>query len=181
MTGTPDQVTVNRAPVLTLWAAVVARRLGFDEDEALTLGRAVAGLNAYTKGVALGIFTPTPEAVRQRRAELREEEKLEVALLGRAVPVVLTPEGLRATSKGRPIEPRSVERYLASKLGPAEQAVREAMTALAESLPPEELARQAFGLYARFRPSVPPGEQGWGAAGVLDIAAIRRLAAERQG
>ncbi len=181
MTGTPDQVTVNRAPVLTLWAAVVARRLGFDEDEALTLGRAVAGLNAYTKGVALGIFTPTPESVRERRAALRQEEMLEVDLLGRAVPVAVTPEGLRATSKGRPIEPRSVERYLASKLGPAEQAVREAMTVLAESMPPVELARQAFGLYTRFRPSVPAGEQGWGAAGVLDIAAIRRLAAERQG
>src|SRR5262249_23757788 len=39
-------VSINRAPVLTLWAAVVAERLGFDEDEALTLGKVVAGLNA---------------------------------------------------------------------------------------------------------------------------------------
>jgi len=29
--------------------------LGFDYDEALTLGRAVAGLNAYSKGVAPGL------------------------------------------------------------------------------------------------------------------------------
>jgi len=29
--------------VLTLWAAVVAVRLGFDRDTALTLGQAVAG------------------------------------------------------------------------------------------------------------------------------------------
>jgi hypothetical protein len=36
-------IPINRAPVLTLWAAVVARRLGFTKDEALTLGRAVAG------------------------------------------------------------------------------------------------------------------------------------------
>jgi len=43
-------VRINRAPVLTLWAAVVAERLGFDRDEALTLGRAVAGLNTYAKG-----------------------------------------------------------------------------------------------------------------------------------
>jgi len=43
-------VMVNRAPVLTLWAAVVAEVLGFEHDEALTLGRAVAGLNAYSKG-----------------------------------------------------------------------------------------------------------------------------------
>jgi hypothetical protein len=31
-------ISINRAPVLALWAAVVAHRLGFDEDEALTLG-----------------------------------------------------------------------------------------------------------------------------------------------
>lgn len=60
-------VRINRAPVLTLWAAVVAQRLGFDWDEALTLGRAVAGLNAYSKGVSLGQFEPTPEAVREAR------------------------------------------------------------------------------------------------------------------
>ena len=33
-------ISTNRAPVLTLWAAVFAERLGFDEDEALTLGKA---------------------------------------------------------------------------------------------------------------------------------------------
>jgi len=43
------KITINRAPVLTLWAAIVAERLGFDQAEALTLGRAVAGLNAYAK------------------------------------------------------------------------------------------------------------------------------------
>jgi len=32
---------IDRAPVLTLWASVVAERLGFDRDEALTLGRAL--------------------------------------------------------------------------------------------------------------------------------------------
>ena len=49
-------ISINRAPVLTLWAAVVAQRLGFDEDEALTLGKAVAGLNAQAKGHRLGSF-----------------------------------------------------------------------------------------------------------------------------
>ena len=39
-------VTINRAPVLTLWAAVVAERLGYDHEAALTLGKGIAGLNA---------------------------------------------------------------------------------------------------------------------------------------
>lgn len=52
--GKRSWVMVNRAPVLTLWAAVVAKVLGLEHDEALTLGRAVAGLKAYSKGVSLG-------------------------------------------------------------------------------------------------------------------------------
>ena len=36
-------ISINRAPVLTLWAAVVAQRLGFNEDES---GRTVMeGMN----------------------------------------------------------------------------------------------------------------------------------------
>ena len=46
----PDRIQINRAPVLTLWAAVVAKRLGFNRDEALSLGKALAGLNAQSKG-----------------------------------------------------------------------------------------------------------------------------------
>ena len=41
---TSKTISINRAPVLTLWAAVVAERLGFDEDEGLSLGKALAGL-----------------------------------------------------------------------------------------------------------------------------------------
>ena len=63
-------VMINRAPVLTLWAAVVAEVLGFDHDEALTLGRAVAGLNAYSKGVSLGLFQPTPKEVKEQRRRI---------------------------------------------------------------------------------------------------------------
>ena len=53
-----ETVTINRAPVLTLWAAVVAERLGYRRAEALTLGKAVAGLNAQAKGRRLGIYKP---------------------------------------------------------------------------------------------------------------------------
>jgi hypothetical protein len=44
--GMSDRIKINRAPVLTLWAAVVAERLGFDHDETVILGRTVAGLSA---------------------------------------------------------------------------------------------------------------------------------------
>jgi hypothetical protein len=170
------RVTVNRAPVLTLWAAVVAERLGFAREEALTLGRAVAGLNAYAKGKSLGLFHPRPAEVKRRRRGLAEGERVAVALLGRAVPARRTPEGVRALSKGGPIAPESVERYLAAKFGEALPEVRAAMKALARSLPPGELAERGYSLYVAFRPDVPAGRRGWGAAGVLDLARIRALA-----
>ena len=69
-----------------------------------------------------------------------------------------------------------MERYLASKFGDALDEVRAAMARLAASLPPEELAAGAFELYERFRPAVPRGEAGWGAAGVLDLGRIAALA-----
>jgi len=172
----PAQVTVNRAPVLTLWAAVVAERLGFDRDEALTMGRVVAGLNAYAKGKSLGLFKPAPEEVRRERERLREGAEMHVDLLHRAVPVTLTPAGLRAVSKGRPIGPESVERYLQGKFGDALGAVERAMHALAASLDADELARSAYSLYEVFRPEVPAGVRGWGAAGVLDLERIRTAA-----
>ena len=62
-------ISINRAPVLTLWASVVAQRLGFAEDEARTLGRAVAGLNAYSKGRRLGLFKPHEEKTKKAREE----------------------------------------------------------------------------------------------------------------
>ena len=37
-------IIVKGAPVLTLWATVVAEMLGLEHDEALTFGRAVAGV-----------------------------------------------------------------------------------------------------------------------------------------
>src|SRR5450759_2807454 len=174
---TINDISINRAPVLTLWAAIVAERLGFTHDEALTLGRAVAGLNAYSKGRALGIFKPTPKEVRAKR-EAKAKQVLQVELLHRAVPVVQTPEGLRALSKEQPIAPSSVEKYLTSKFKDALEPVSAAMAQLADSRDPEELAAEAYGLYEQFRPDIPAGVAGWGAAGTLSLASIRKLAKE---
>ena len=74
-----DVIMVNRAPVLTLWGVVVAERLGFDHDEALSLGKCLAGLNAQTKGRSLGIYGP-PKGMKKRAAKkpgLGEEFRVE--------------------------------------------------------------------------------------------------------
>lgn len=170
------RIKINRAPVLTLWAAVVAERLGFEWSESMTMGRVVAGLNAYAKGRALGIFDPRPKELKERRKALEVGEALQIDLLHRAVPVVHTPDRPRAISKGKPVDPASVERYLRAKFGAGYESARKAMVQLARSRDADELAHDAYRLYETFRPEVPAGAGGWGAAGVLDLERIVALA-----
>jgi len=170
-----DTILVNRAPVLTLWAAVVAERLGFRPDEALSLGKAVAGLNAQAKGRALGIFGAKQEIVRQAKQQKRGEE-FWIRLCGRPVPAKNTDDGIRAVSGEKPIDPDSAARYLNQKFGEDLNSAREAMEVLAKAFPPDDLAEQAFALYEAFRPQIPSGRKGWGAKGALDLRLIRSLA-----
>jgi hypothetical protein len=169
-------ILVNRAPVLTLWAAVVAERLGYKPHEALTLGKAVAGLNAQAKGRSLGIYRQKeyPEGKKPPKHGLGEE--LWVHLCGRAIPCKHTPAGLRAVVKDQPIDPASVQTYLAQKFKDALDPVRTAMASLAAAYEPDQLAELAFSLYERFRPAVAPGQRGWGQAGPLDLSLLRELA-----
>lgn len=170
--ASPQKVKVNRAPVLTLWAAVVAERLGHDREAALTLGRALAGLNAQSKGRRLGVYHESTEERPRKRHRT-------VELMGRKIPVRRTRGELRALdADDAPADPAAVERYLESKLGAALPAVREAMAALAEAIPKRELVERAYSLYEKFRPNIPSGERGWGAKGTLDLARLRKLATE---
>ena len=175
-------ITINRAPVLTLWAAVVAERLGFEHDEALTLGRAVAGLNAATKSQRLGLSHPSKSGKSGfHRGKKPASDGMEhVELLGRSVPVVHTPTGLRAAKDGEADSPMSVQRYLESKFGESLAAAEKAMAALAKSFTPTELAARAFDLYESFRPSIPAGVKGWGAKGALDLEKVAKLGKKRR-
>lgn len=168
-------ITINRAPVLTLWAVIVAERLGLAKDEALTLGKAVAGLNAQAKGQRLGIFHPGKNEPEQARENGAGETFL-IELLGRPVPATNTADGIRATVKGKPITPESVTRYLEGKFGDDLAAARSAMEALARAFDPQQLEARAYSLYVKFRPAIPEGKRGWGAEGELDLDYIRSLA-----
>ena len=170
-------VQVNRAPVLTLWATVVAERLGHPREEALSLGRAVAGLNAQSKGRRLGIYEGKDEPARKAPATRKSAARTRlVEILGRQVPVTKTARGDRAVLKDAVIEPKGVERYLAQKFGDALEEVTAAMRALAKAYTPRQLGSMAYVLYERFRPEIPAGTRGWGAKGPLDLEHIHRMA-----
>lgn len=95
--------------------------------------------------------------------------------MGRTIPVEKTKAGIRAVVKDQTISPESVGRYLAGKFAEHLAAVTTAMTKLAAKFPPDTLADQAFGLYEQFRPEIPAGVKGWGAAGTLDLELVEGL------
>ena len=175
---TSPTIYINRAPVLALWAAIVARRLGFREEEALSLGKAVAGLNAQSKGRRLGIYKPSEAQPARIRKSGRDDPFL-VEVCGRAVPAVTTSAGVRATAGGKAVSPEAAQRYLIGKFGESLPAARVALKRLATAYRPKELIKSAYALYERFRPVIPAGLKGWGTVGVLDLRLIERLARER--
>jgi hypothetical protein len=170
-------ITINRAPVLTLWAAVVAERLGYNKETALTLGKAVAGLNAQSKGRRLGIFEEKKGEEKDTKEKKESPAKSEfIELLGRGIPAIKTSHGLRAAIQGKAISAESVETYLKQKFGDDLEQARDAMQKLANAFTPKQLESKAYELYEKFRPNIPEGKKGWGAKGKLDLAALSALA-----
>ncbi len=173
------KVEINRAPVLTLWASIVAERLGFDHDEALSLGKALAGLNAQSKGRRLGIFQASDKGAKEARKQ-KEGESFAVAFMGRQIPAKNTPDGIRALNKDAIQKPEAAQKYLESKFGDDLDACIDAMTKLARAYTAAELDQAAFGLYEQFRPEIPAGVKGWGAKGELKLDVIRQLARKKR-
>jgi len=170
-------VMINRAPVLTLWATVVAERIGYDREAALTLGKAVAGLNAQSKGRMIGVFGE-PKAPERggppKKVGLGED--FWVKICGRAVPAKNTGDGVRAVVKDKPIDPGKTQKYLETKFAESLDATRAAMETLAAAFEPESLEEVAYELYETFRPKIASGKRGWGQKGELHLGLIRSLA-----
>jgi hypothetical protein len=162
-------ITVNRAPVLTLWAAVVAERLGHPPDTALTLGRAVAGAAARVKARNVGREERKPETGKLTEVHVTAP----VLLLGKTIRLLPTEDGeLRAADGDLPADAAAVARYLTKAFGEHLNRVKVAMVELAARHEPHEVNRIGFRLYEGFRPDVPPGAEGWGAKAVLEVEKI---------
>lgn len=181
-----SKILINRAPVLTLWVAVVAEREGYTFEEGLSFGRFIAALFARTKGQRLGIFEKEVEAEARKAQKLvapkgkrRVEQVERFEVFGMRIPGIRTETGLRlAVWGGKPIHPNVVKAYLLRAFGSDFDHVKAAMEELARAIPPDRIGKEAYHLYEKFRPQVPEGPQGWGAKGILDLDLIWKLAQE---
>lgn len=165
----PKYTIVNRAPIMMAWAFVVAERLGFHREEALSIASVYTEMNAITKGVSLGVFDKN----RGKGVEASSSgSQPYVDLMGRRVPLYQTASGSwRALSSGTPIVPTSAFSYITRALRQTAPAVLGALRLLAASYTPAELNRTGFALYQDFRPDV----DGWGGRGEVRCATILAL------
>jgi hypothetical protein len=175
MAEPPAPIQVNRTPVLTLWAAIVAERLGHPPDTALSLASVVAGTAARAKARRLGIVDEWDRAADAAPPRPQATARL----LGRNIRLTHAADGvvLADAGEGKPAPAEPVAAYITKAFGNRLDDAKEAMLALADRFEPEELNRIGFRLYERFRPDVPPDLRGWGAKGVLDLAKIRSATA----
>jgi hypothetical protein len=175
MPSTPP-IKINRAPVLTLWAAVVAERLGHPPDTALSLSSAVAGTAARAKARRLGI-SEERDHTKEAKAAAPARAQDTAQLLGKKIRLTHDADGVvLAEGEGKPAPAAPVRAYIAKAFGDHLAIVRKAMEDLAAQHEPEDLNRVGFRLYEHFRPEVPADVKGWGAKGELDLKKIRSAA-----
>jgi hypothetical protein len=171
-----ERIEINRAPVLTLWVAVVAERQGYAYEEGLSFGKAISGILAHSKGRRLGVYEDKDQQDRKRKTKQQQKEKEKFDVFGMRIAGQTTKEGTRlALQNNKPISPVSVESYLRRAFGPYYEQGKEAMRALAKAYPPEKLGSEAYSLYEKIRPQVPGGMKGWGAKGYLDLNLLHQL------
>jgi hypothetical protein len=165
-------IVINRAPVLTLWAAVVAEKLGHPTDTALTLGRTLAGSAARTKARSIGREQSRADIAADTPRLRQEHVTAPVFLLEKEVRLLPTEDGeLRAADGDKPADPAAVRRYIEKAFGEHLDEVRNAMGELASRYEPAELNRVGFRLY-EYRPEVRHGSEGWGAKAMLEVEKI---------
>jgi len=179
-------VEVNRAPVLTLWMAVVLERLGVPKAAALGAGKVIAARCAIAKGRALGLLSEpvareAPLVGKNRTATAAAAEEI-TRVAGQSVRLVLTSGGLRAvdpaakkTAAQAVVDPTKVEAYLRGAFGDQLGDVQAAMADAATACSKEDLRANAMRLYERFRPEW----HGWGARGQMRLSAIRAVGGAR--
>jgi len=169
-----DEILINRAPVLELWAATVTSFLYPDVswETSLSAGSAISTLCAISKGRAIGTIdkpdSSTSEKKKQRHSKNDQIEELEVM----GFHLKLKDGHVLVGEKPK----KASEQTLIKKFG--EVAYKQAKETFQDSLQSwsgqeEELNAHAFHHYGAFRPTVPKGQKGWGRKGILSLQTVK--------
>ncbi|PVG00538.1 hypothetical protein CPB86DRAFT_754796 [Serendipita vermifera] len=163
-------VKINRAPVMMAWSCIVAEKLGFEREEALSIAGAYTEMNATTKGANLGIYDKSKEKGMEPGMGTAQPH---VELMGRRIPLFQTENGQwRALMKGEPVLPSKAFSYITRALAQMSPYMLGALFLLANSYEdPQRLNQKGYSLYCTFRPE----GGGWGLRGDLKLSTILNL------
>lgn len=179
-----DTITINRAPVLELWASCVAQFMypSVSWETCLSVGGAISTITAISKGRSIGtIDKPDPGEAQARREKRKEQAEKETLDQVEVMSFHLRLEDGQAVVGDKP--KKAGEEALKKKYGGFEQYDKVRL-AFEEALQTwkgneDELDKHAFHMYEDFRPSVKPGQAGWGRKGKLSLDTIRTVVGDR--
>jgi len=136
-----ETLITNRFPIFAAWCYVIARRLGYDEDEAKSLAVTRAKLGAAARGGMLG-HGAHPSAGRGAGGAVRGRGPAaqavdQVPFVGMR-PFVTEEQGqLRGVLIREVVPPREYDSSAVRKLGDSYPAVLRLLRRFAQALPPD--------------------------------------------
>ncbi|KAL4241938.1 hypothetical protein ABKN59_000495 [Abortiporus biennis] len=164
----PKYAVTNRAPIMTAWAFVVAERLGFHREEALSIASVYTEMNAISKGVSIGIYD---KGKAKGIEATKGGSQPYVDLMGRRPLFQTASSRWLALSKGTPVAPTAAYSYITRSLRQTTPRILGSLRLLSLSFPPAELNQKGYALYCEFRPDV----EGWGKKGEVKCSTILGL------
>ncbi|KAI7504481.1 hypothetical protein KC367_g985 [Hortaea werneckii] len=176
-------IIVNRAPVLELWASCLTRFIypSVSWKTCLSVGGAISTITAVAKGRSIGtVEKPDPGKAEERRRERQqkaENEQLEdIEVMGFHLRLkdgqALVGDGPKPSNEGALSKKFGQDQYEMAK-----RAFQDALDSWKGR--ESELNREAFKMYEEFRPTVPPGQKGWGRKGQLNLESVKSAIGDR--
>jgi len=178
-THSTTKITVNRAPVLTLFAACVTEFLHshLSWQTCLSAGASIASLCAISKGRSIGAIDPPSQDKKTKQDKTSDdddnEDEEEITVMHFPLHIK---NGLVVDRSSKP-KPGN-EKTLESKFGEEEE--HEARQVFRDCLQTwkgheDELNKKAFGMYEKFRPDVAKGQRGWGRKGEMSLEEVEKV------
>ncbi|KAJ7068338.1 hypothetical protein C8F01DRAFT_1017602, partial [Mycena amicta] len=155
---------VNRAPLLTAWATLVAEKIGFQREEALSIASVFTEINALAKGISIGKYN---KSVASGMEGSPTGTQPYVDIMGRRLHHLSRPlfqdqnSQWRGLSAGKVAQPSTAFAYISRAFRQTTPHIIGAMRLLLATYSVEEIngkKGKGWGLYADFRPEV----VGWG-------------------
>jgi len=173
-------IIINRAPVLQLWSACVTHFL-YPElpwSTCISAGSAISSICAVAKGRSIGAVSERDdsEAAQQKREQAKKAKKEfdEVQVMQFHLKLKDGLAIVGSEKKGKPAN----EELLEKKFG--EDAYERAKKCFGDALgswdgQAEDLNKEGFKMYEKFRPDVSKGQKGWGRKGGLSLDTVKSV------